>query len=69
VGHGTFAFGAADTEAFRAKLIPAQAQRAARVRARLSSSGSGYVIYSYGNFDIAVDWQDRKGEFWIGPTE
>jgi len=67
VGHGTFAFGAADAHSFRAALVPVSANRSARARSREALENSGYVFYSHEDFDIAVNWKDRRGQFWLGP--
>jgi hypothetical protein len=67
VGHGTFAFGAADAHSFQAALVSVPADHPARARSREALERSGYVFYSYKDFDIAVDWKDRKGQFWLGP--
>ncbi len=34
---------------------------------RVNMESLGYVYYSYRNFEISVDWKDRRGEFWLGP--
>ena len=67
VGHGTFAFGAADAHSFRAVLVPVPASRPVRTKSREALEKSGYVFYSHEDFDIAVNWNDRKGQFWLGP--
>ena len=67
IGHGTFAFGAADAEQFRAALtplLPNQQLRAHRV-SRSEFERRGYSFYRHGDFDIAVDWSRRVGEFWL----
>ncbi|MFC0682551.1 hypothetical protein ACFFGH_32370 [Lysobacter korlensis] len=66
VGHGTFMFGATDAASFRAKLTPARAPRTRDIEARASLEKSGYVFYSYEDFEIAVNWKHRKGKFWLG---
>lgn len=66
VGHGTFAFGAGDSHSFRAALVPVAANHPVRKGAREALEKSGYVFYSYEDFDIAVNWKDRKGQFWLG---
>jgi hypothetical protein len=69
VGHGTFAFGDADVASFKAKLTPVQADRSVRATSRETLEKSGYVFYSYEDFDIAVNWNDREGQFWLGPAQ
>lgn len=65
-GHGTFAFGAMDAESFKARLVPVPADRLVRAKSREALERSGYAFYSYDDFDIAVNWKDRKAQFWLG---
>ncbi len=67
IGHGTFEFGIADMHSFQAALMPVSAGHSVRARSREELERSGYVFYSYEDFDIAVNWKDRKGQFWLGP--
>ena len=69
VGHGTFAFGAVDAASFKAKLVLVPASRSVRTKSRAALEKSGYVFYRYEDFDIAVNWRDRKGQFWLGSTQ
>lgn len=67
VGHGTFAFGAADSEPFRDALEPmplGEPIRRAHVR-RGGMEQAGYSFYRHRDFYIAVDWSRRRGEFWL----
>lgn len=67
VGQGTFAFGASDAEEFRAALTPLHPDQPLRARSvtRADLECRGYNLYHHGDFDIAVDWSRRVGEFWI----
>ena len=67
VGHGSFQFSAADMQSFQAALARVPGGRPVRAKSREKFEGSGYVFYTYEDFDIAVNWDDRKGQFWIGP--
>lgn len=69
VGHGTFVFGPADEQSFKAALLPIPAGHPVRGRSRGALERSGYLLYSYGDFEIAVNWADHKGEFWLGPSQ
>ena len=66
VGHGTFAFGAVDAASFKARLVPAHAGHPVRAKSRAALEKSGYVFYRHEDFDIAVNWRDGKGQFWLG---
>jgi hypothetical protein len=68
-GHGTFSFGASDAQSFRASLVPISHDQPSRTKSRKALEMSGYVFYRYEDFDIAVDWKDRKGQFWLGPLQ
>jgi hypothetical protein len=67
VGHGTFAFGAFDAGQFRAALLPLAPGQPLRTHAvpRSEFERRGYSFYTHGDFDIAVDWSRRVGEFWL----
>jgi hypothetical protein len=67
VGHGTFAFGASDAGQFRAALLPLAPGQPIRTHAvpRSEFERRGYSFYVHGDFDIAVDWSRRVGEFWL----
>lgn len=67
-GHGTFVFGPADAESFRTALRPIPAEHAVRASSRSALERSGYTLYAHGEFEIAVNWTDRRGEFWLGPS-
>lgn len=67
VGHGSFQFSAADMQSFQAALAPAPGSRPVRAKSREKLEGSGYAFYTYEDFDIAVNWEDRKGQFWLDP--
>jgi hypothetical protein len=67
VGHGTFGFAASDAEQFRAALTlvpPDQPLRAHRV-SRSEFEDRGYTFYQHKDFDMAIDWSRRIGEFWL----
>ena len=66
VGHGTFQFGAADMHSFQAALSPIPAGQSVIAKSREELESSGFVFYTHGDFDIAVNWEDRKGQFWLG---
>ena len=66
VGHGTFVFGATDADAFKAALVPIPADHPAKAESRSTLQRSGYLLYSFEDFEIAVNWTERKGEFWLG---
>lgn len=66
VGHGTFQFGAADMHSFQAALSPIPACQSVIAKSREELESSGFVFYTHGDFDIAVNWEDRKGQFWLG---
>jgi hypothetical protein len=68
-GHGTFVFGASDAQSFKASLVPISGDRPSRARSRKALEMSGYVFYTYEDFDIAVNWKERKGQFWLGPSQ
>ena len=59
VGYGTFQFGL--TDAFQAALTPIPAGHSVRSASRKELESSGYILYTYEDFDIAVDWKDRRG--------
>jgi hypothetical protein len=67
VGHGTFAFGPSDAEQFRAALtsLPAGTPLRAYRVSRSKFERQGYMFYTHGDFDIAVDWSRHVGEFWL----
>ena len=66
VGHGTFSFGA-DTEKFRAELTAWPAGEAINDRRipRDKMEKEGYSFYRRDGFLLAVDWNRRRGEFWL----
>jgi hypothetical protein len=67
IGHGSFMFGHEGAEDFRSVLIPLPPSEPTR-RVRLpreKMEREGYSFYSYGDFYIAVDWNRRRGEFWL----
>lgn len=66
-GHGTFAFAASDAEQFRAALVPLAPGQPLRTQhvSRSEFERRGYSFYKHGDFDIAVDWSRRVGEFWL----
>ena len=69
VGHGSFSFGAADLQSFKAALTPIPPGHSVRSGSRKDLEASGYVFYSYEDFDIAVNWSEQKGQFWLGPAQ
>jgi hypothetical protein len=67
VGHGSFEFGASDAEQLRATLTPVapeQPLRAHRV-SRSEFERRGYTFYRHEDFNLAVSWSRRVGEFWL----
>jgi hypothetical protein len=69
VGHGSFSFGSADLQSFKAALTPIPPGHSAKSRSRKDLEASGFVFYSYEDFDIAVNWSEHKGQFWLGPAQ
>lgn len=67
VGHGTFAFGAADAEQFRASLtaLPTDAVIQRIDISRAQKELEGYTFYRHDDFYLAVNWNRRCGEFWL----
>jgi hypothetical protein len=67
IGHGTFAFGTSDDEQFRAALTPLLPDQPLRAHgvSRAELERRGYSLYRHGDFEIAVDWSRRVGEFWL----
>ena len=66
-GHGTFVFGPDDIAEFRSSLR-AVAPTESLLRSlipREEFEQRGYVFYRYEDFDIAVHWQTRRGQFWL----
>lgn len=68
VGHGSFSFGTADLRSFNAALTAIPPGHPVRSGSREDLETSGYAFYSYEDFDIAVNWSEQKGRFWLGPT-
>ena len=65
-GHGTFAFSASDAEKFRLSLTPISAQQPLRTGISASKfERRGYMFYEHEDFDFAIDWNRRVGEFWL----
>lgn len=71
VGHGTFRFGASDAEEFRAALNPVPSDQPLRAHqvSRSEFERRGYQFYRHDDFDLAVDWDRRVGEFWLVYTQ
>ena len=67
VRHGTFGFDGRDSASFLSELTPAEMGHPVRAGMRADMKGLGYIFYSYGDFEIAVDWENHRGEFWLGP--
>ena len=67
VRHGTFGFEGRDSASFLGALTPAETGHPVRAGVREDMKGLGYVFYSYGDFEIAVDWETHRGEYWLGP--
>jgi hypothetical protein len=67
VGHGSFGFGASDSDLFRAGLTPLRADQSVRAHraTRSDFERRGYTFYRYEDFEIAVDWSRHIGEFWL----
>ena len=67
VGHGTFSFGPAGAAQFKTALSPLPAGQALlRPNVpRQEFERQGYAFYRYSYFDIAVDWQAGRGQFWL----
>ena len=66
-GHGTFSFAADDSRSFKEDLTSISSGRKLPSNASYSALESqGYVFYIYEDFEIAVKWKDRKGQFWLG---
>ncbi len=67
IGHGTFAFGASDSEKFRATLTVLPAGNVIRRVSipRDQMEHEGYTFYRHDDFYLAVDWSRRRGEFWL----
>ena len=65
-GHGTFRFDVSDMHSFQAALLPIPVNQSVIARSRDELESFGYVFYTHGNFDIAVNWEDRTGQFWLG---
>ncbi|MGZ8900090.1 MAG: hypothetical protein ACXW3Z_08340 [Limisphaerales bacterium] len=65
-GHGSFTFSQADAQQLRGKLKEYNADQKLRTAASRSKyENLGFQFYSYGEFDLAVDWKTRKAEFWL----
>ena len=65
-GHGTFSFGAAGVQQFEAQLRPLQPGDVPLPGvSRRELEQLGYILYRYDYFDIAVDWRNRRGQFWL----
>lgn len=67
VRHGTFGFDGRDSASFLSALTPTTVGNPVRASLRENMESLGYVYYSYENFEIAVDWKNRRGDFWLGP--
>ena len=66
-GHGTFAFGASDAQQFKVKLTAlgsSELIRGARIP-RVKMERQGFRFYRNDNFYLAIDWSNRRGEFWL----
>jgi hypothetical protein len=65
VSYGTFEFGSAGVPDFKAALTPLPPAHPSEPEARGELETEGYVFYSHDDFVLAVDWPDRKAQFWL----
>jgi hypothetical protein len=68
-GHGTFEFGAKGEIEFKAVLTPLPVGERVRLPGvpREKMEHDGYHFYRHGEFNLAIDWKRRMGEFWLSP--
>lgn len=67
VRQGTFGFDGRDSASFLSELTPIEIGHPVRALMREDMKSLGYVYYTYEDFEIAVNWENSRGEFWLGP--